>query len=174
MIHYVSDGDIPAIGATVLSLGDGDAWLPVAPADPHDLAAVDVPTYEERGIVGAADLPWVDAVVLGPHAHAGAPTAADWQRILEDVEGAAVMVACLPACWVGESMSTTSGWVAVARETLQSEAEAALSRALGRAVTSLCVVCRMSAPERRTVGYPAVGAICSGCGAPASVLCVAP
>ena len=62
MIHYITDGDIPAVGATVLSLGDGDAWVPVAPAAPHDLAAVDVPTYEDRGI-GAADLPWVDAVV---------------------------------------------------------------------------------------------------------------
>ena len=173
MIHYVSDGDIPTVGATVLSLGDGDAWLPVAPADPHDLAAVGVPTYEDRGI-GAADLPWADAYVLGPHAHEGAPTTADWQRALEDVDGTAVMVACLPACWVDDVMSTTSGYVAVVRETSQSEAEAALSRALGQPATSLCVACRMSAPERRTLGYPAVGAICSQCGAPASVLCVAP
>lgn len=173
MIHYVSDGDIPAIGATVLSLGDGDAWVPVAPADPHDLAAVDVPTYEDRGI-HCADLPWGDAAVPGPYAPEGAPTAADWQRVLEDVGGAAVMVACLPACWLGEVSSETDGWIAVVRETLQSEAETVLSRALGRAVTSLCVVCRMSAPEYRTVGYPAVASICSQCGAPASVLRVAP
>lgn len=173
MIHRISDGDIPAIGATVLSLGDGDAWVPVAPADPHDLAAVDVPAYEDRGI-HCADLPWGDAAVLGPYAPEGAPTAADWQRVLEDVDGTAVMVACLPACWLGEVSSETDGWIAVVREALQSEAETVLSVALGRPVTSLCIVCRMSAPEHRTVGYPAVGAICSGCGAPASVLCVAP
>ena len=55
MIHYVSDGDIPIVGATVLSLGDGDAWAPVAPAGLHDMAAVDVSSYEERGVVGEHD-----------------------------------------------------------------------------------------------------------------------
>lgn len=173
MIYHVTDGDVPAVGATVLSLGDGDAWAPVAPADPHDLAAVDVPTYEDRGI-HCADLPWADSAVLGPYAPEGAPTAADWQRVLDDVDGAAVMVACLPACWLGEVSSETDGWVAVVRETPQSEAEAVLSLALGHSVESLCVPCRMSAPEGRVVGYPVVGAICARCGAPAPVLCATP
>lgn len=173
MIHYISSGDVPAVGATVLSLGDGDAWLPVAPADPHDLAAVDVPTYEGRGIVGAADLPWVDAYVLGPHAHTGAPTAADWQRILEDAEGAAVIVACLPACWVGESMSTTSGWIAVARETLQSEVEYTLAMA-GEPAACVCAACRDAGRAGAAVAWPPVGAICGWCGDPADMVCRLP
>lgn len=140
MIHYVSDGDIPIVGSTVLALGDGDAWAPVAPAGPHDMAAVDAPTYEERGIVGAADLPWADAVALGPHGRTGAPTAADWQRTMAAVGRRASMVACLPACWVGETMSMTSGWVAVARETPQSEAEHALAMA-GEPAACACTDC---------------------------------
>nr|DAF20663.1 MAG TPA: hypothetical protein [Caudoviricetes sp.] len=89
MIYRISDGDVPMVGATVLALGGGDAWAPVAPADPHDLAAVDVPAYEDRGIVGVADLPWADADVLGPHSDSGAPTAADWQAVLTAVAGEA-------------------------------------------------------------------------------------
>lgn len=173
MIHRISDGDIPAVGATVLALGGGDAWAPVAPADPHDLAAIDVPTYEERGIGDAADLPWADADALGPHAHTGAPTAADWQRILEDVEGAAVMVACLPACWVGESMSTTSGWVAVARETRQSEAEHVLAMA-GEPAVCVCAACRGAGRAGAAVAWSPVGAICGWCGAPADMACRIP
>lgn len=173
MIYRITDGDIPMVGATVLSLGDGDSWAPVAPADPHDLAAVDVPTYEDRGI-HCADLPRADSSVLGPYAPEGTPTAADWQRIAEDVDGAAVMVACLPACWLGEVSSETDGWIAAVRETRQSEAEAALRTAVGHSVESLCGPCRMSAPEGRVVSYPVVGAICARCGAPASVLCAAP
>lgn len=141
MIHYIGDGDVPMVGATVLSLGDGDAWAPVAPADPHDLAAIDVPTYEERGIGDAADLPWADADALGPHSHSDAPTVADWQAVLTAAAGAATMVACLPACWVGETMSTTSGWVAVARQTLQSEAEHVLAMA-GEPAACICATCR--------------------------------
>lgn len=173
MIHYASDGDIPAIGATVLSLGDGDAWAPAAPPAPHDLAVVDVPTHEERGIVGAVASSWGDAYVLGPHAHTGAPAAADWQWILEDVEGAAVMVACLPACWVGESMSTTSGWVAVARETLQSEVEYTLAMA-GEPVACVCAACLDAGRAGAAVAWPPVGAVCGWCGDPADMVCRIP
>lgn len=172
MIHRISDGDIPSIGATALSLGDGDAWVPVAPADPHDLAAVDVPTYEDRGI-HCADLPWVDAYVLGPHRHLGVPTAADWQRILEDVDGAAVMVACLPACWVDEVMSTTSGWVAIVRETLQSEVEYTLAMA-GEPAACVCAACRDAGMAGAAVAWPPVGAICGWCGDPADMVCRIP
>lgn len=170
MIHRISAGDIPAVGATVLSLGGGDAWAPAAPADPHDLAAIDVPTYEERGIGDAADLPWADADALGPHSHSDAPTAADWQRILEDAAGAATMVACLPACWVGETMSTTSGWVAVARQTLQSEAEHVLAMA-GTPAACICATCRDAGMAGAAVAWSPAGAICEWCGAPADMAC---
>lgn len=169
MIHYIGDGDVPMVGATVLSLGDGDAWAPVAPADPHDLAAIDA-TVGTGYCLDTADLPWADATVLGPHSHTDAPTAADWQRILEDVEGAAVMVACLPACWVGESMSTTSGWVAVARETLQSEAEHVLAMA-GEPAACVCAACRGAGRAGAAVAWPPAGAICEWCGAPADMAC---
>ena len=158
MIHRISAGDIPMVGATVLSLGGADAWAPVSPADPHDLAAIDVPTYEERGIGDAADLPWADADALGPHSHSDAPTAADWQAVLTAAAGAATMVACLPACWVGEAMSTTSGWGAVARETLQSEAEHVLAMA-GEPAACICAACRdagrAGVAVARALGAPA-------------------
>lgn len=174
MIYRITDGDIPMVGTTVLSLGDGDSWAPVTPADPHDLAAVDVPTYEDRGI-HCADLPWADSAVLGPYAPEGAPTAADWQRILEDVDGTSIMVACLPACWLGEVSSETDGWVAVVRETPQSRAEAALSLALGCPVASLCVDCLTGGVIRgRTGGYPASASSCSRCGAAAAAICEVP
>lgn len=173
MIHYVSDGDIPIVGATVLSLGGGGAWAPVAPAGPHDMAAVDAPTYEEQGIVGAADLPWADAVALGPHGRTGAPTVADWQRILRGVDGAAVMVACLPACWVGEAMSTTSGWVAVVRETPQAEAEHVLAMA-GAPAACACADCRDAGSAGAPVACPPAGAVCGWCGAPADMVCRIP
>lgn len=169
MIHRISDGDIPAVGATVLALGDGGAWAPAAPADPHDLAAVDVPAYEERGIAGAVDLPWTDATALGPYSRSGVPAAADWQRILEDVGGVAVMVACLPACWGGETMSTTSGWVAVARETRQSEAEHALAMG-GEPAVCVCAGCRGAGRAGAAVAWPPAGALCTWCGAPADVV----
>lgn len=170
MIHRISAGDIPMVGATVLSLGDGDAWAPVAPADPHDLAAIDVPTYEERGIGDAADLPWADADALGPHSHSDAPTAADWQAVLTAAAGAATMVACLPACWVGETMSTTSGWVAVARQTLQSEAEHVLAMA-GEPAACICATCRDAGMAGAAVAWSPAGAICEWCGAPADMAC---
>lgn len=173
MIHRISDGDIPIVGATVLSLGDGDAWAPVAPAGPHDMAAVDAPTYEEQGIVGATDLPWDDAAPLGPHGRTGAPTAADWQRILWGVDSEAVMVACLPACWVGETASMTSGWVAVARETPQSEAEHVLAMA-GEPAACACADCRDAGRAGAPVACPPAGAICGWCGAPACVVCRIP
>lgn len=173
MIHYVSDGDIPIVGATALALGDGDAWAPVAPAGPHDMAAVDVPAYEERGVVGAADLPWDDAAALGPHGRTGAPTAADWQRILWDVDSEAVMVACLPACWVDATLSMTSGWIAVARETPQSEAERALAMAGEPAVCS-CAVCRDAGRAGAPVACQPAGAVCAWCGAPADMVCRIP
>lgn len=172
MIYRITDGDVPMVGATVLSLGDGDSWVPVAPADPHDLAAVDVPTYEDRGI-HCADLPWADSAVLGPYAPEGAPTAADWQRILEDVDGTSIMVACLPACWVGESMSTTSGWIAVARETLQSEVEYTLAMA-GEPAACVCAACRDAGRAGDAVAWPPVGAICGWCGDPADMVCRLP
>ena len=172
MIHRISAGDIPMVGATVLSLGGGDAWAPVAPADPHDLAAIDATAGPGR-CLDTADLPWVDAYALGPYSRSGAPTAADWQRILEGVEGAAVMVACLPACWVGEAMSTTSGWVAVARETLQSEAEHVLAMA-GEPAACACTRCRDAGETGAAVAYPPAGAICSWCGAPADTVCRIP
>lgn len=167
MIYRISDGDVPMVGATVLALGGGDAWAPVAPADPHDLAAVDVPAYEDRGIVGVADLPWADADVLGPHSDSGAPTAADWQAVLTAVAGAATMVACLPACWVGETMSTTSGWVAVARETTQSEADYVLAMA-GAPAACICAACRDAGLASAAVAWSPAGAICEWCGAPAA------
>ena len=173
MIHHLSDGDVPAVGATVLALGDGDSWAPVAPADPHDLVTIDLDYYAAAGVM-AADLPWADADVLGLYAHEGAPQPGDWQRLMADIDGAAVMVACLPACWLGEVSSETDGWIAVVRETLQSEAEAALRLAVGRPALSLCIACRVSAPDYRGVGAPAEGSICSWCGDHASVLCVAP
>ena len=174
MIYRITDGDIPMVGATVLSLGDEDSWAPVAPADPHDLAAVDVPTYEDRG-VRCADLPWADSAVLGPYAPEGAPTAADWQRVLEYVDGTSIMVACLPACWLGEVSSETDGWVAVVRKTPQSRAEAALSLALGCPVASLCIDCLAGGVIRgRTGGYPAAASSCSRCGAAAAAICAVP
>nr|DAN75260.1 MAG TPA: hypothetical protein [Caudoviricetes sp.] len=173
MIHYVSDGDIPIVGATVLSLGDGDAWAPAAPAGPHDMAAVDIPTYEERGIVGAATLPWDDAAPLGPHGRTGAPTVADWQRILWGVDGVAVMVACLPACWVDATTSMTSGWVAVARDTPQAEAEHALAMAGAPAACS-CADCRDAGRAGTRVACPPAGAACGWCGAQADMVCRIP
>lgn len=170
MIYRITDGDIPMVGATVLSLGDGDSWAPVAPADPHDLAAIDVPTYEERGIGDAADLPWADADALGPHSHSDAPTAADWQAVLTAAAGAATMVACLPACWVGETMSTTSGWVAVARQTLQSEAEHVLAMA-GEPAACICATCRDAGVAGAAVAWSPAGAVCEWCGAPADMAC---
>lgn len=173
MIHYVSDGDIPIVGATVLSLGDGDAWAPVAPAGLHDMAAVDVSSYEERGVVGATVLPWADAVALGPHGRTGAPTVADWQRILRGIDSEAVMVACLPACWVDATVSMTSGWVAVARETPQSEAERALAMA-GEPAACACAECLDAGRAGIPVACPPAGAACAWCGTPADMVCRIP
>lgn len=169
MIHRISDGDLPLAGATVLSLGDGDAWAPVAPADPHDLAAADA-TADTGHCLDTVDLPWTDAYVLGPYSRSGAPTAADWQAVLTTVAGAATMVACLPACWVGETMSTTSGWIAVARETVQSEAEHVLAMA-GEPAACACAACRDAGRAGAAVAWSPAGAICEWCGAPADMAC---
>lgn len=172
MIHHITDGDIPAVAAAVLSLGDGDSWVPAAPPDLDDLVAVEEEHYGRCG-VDAADLPWAHSWALPQHAPDGAPTAADWQAVMEAVAGAAVTVACLPVCWLGEIMGTTSGWAAVAQHPTQSETEHVLAMA-GEPAACACTRCQDAGETGAAVAYPPAGAICSWCGTPADTVCRTP